>query len=469
MDSMNIVVTTIQWVRLAATVLCLLCLGAIVAGCTALPLKSQQTWRSMVNHEYPSEEVTSAAFEAALDKYTESRTHPAHDCLLLQNGEEAYPEMLRLIAEAKTSISFETYIIENDTVTDRFFAELKNAARRGVRVRVLVDAAGYHRGLIAHLNELSIQGVEARVFNPFFFSWTIIRGNNRDHRKILVVDGCHAILGGINVSDIQCGNGITGWRDTALRISGPGALEAERVFNETWKQGGRGWFGKNLPIAFLNPVKAILDAPFVRDELAPACVSCPAGPEGGAVMPEGGATVRVVASSPDTRSSQTYDLYILGVLGAREKIDVTCAYFVPPLGLRRALLKAAERGVRVRLLLPGVTDVKLVREMGMRFYGQLLEAGVEIYEWPYPILHAKTMAVDGKWLIVGSANMDSRSYFLNYEACLVLTDDATAAEAHEQFERDILNAHEMTLEKWKARSVAQRSLEKLLIPLAGQY
>ncbi len=463
--------------------------------------------------------------------------------------------MLRLIREARHTIVFETYIIENDETTETFFQALKDAAGRGVRVRVLVDAAGFHRGFIARLDELTVHGVEARVFNPFLLSWTILRGNNRDHRKILVADGRHAILGGINLSDIQDGDGFTGWRDTALRISGPGALDAERVFMETWSQGGRGWVGKNLPIASLNPMKNALEEPLVPDDSWPGDRAAddavddagddagederagaddvvadgdfsgnssnpnstvnPASGDGGfhadaeahadgsagagravglsgtaavdvgaernADGESGGggaeraatggsrAMVRVVSSAPDRGNSPTYDLAILGILGARERLDIASAYFVPPYNLRRAILTAARRGVRVRLLVPGVTDVRLVREMGMRFYGELLEAGVRIYEWQTPILHAKTMVADGKWLVVGSANMDSRSYFLNYESCLALSDPVTATEAHEDFDRDVEAAVELTMEKWRQRGLRQKTLEKVLIPIAGQY
>lgn len=454
--------------RPTLTVLVAVCLATAAAGCTAFPLKTQQVWRSAVAYDYPSEPVGSPEFEAALDAFTESAARPVFDCQLLQNGDEAYPVMLGLIAAAEETISFETYIIEKDRITDAFFTALKDAAARGVKVRVLVDAAGFHRGTIAQLDELSDHGVEARVFNPFFLSWTLVRGNNRNHRKILAVDGRHAVIGGINVSDIQTGDGIAGWRDTALWISGPAAADAERAFAQTWRQGGRGWVGKHLPIAFLNPLKDAIEAPFLKDE---------AGESGGCLEEALGcgeaagevASVRVVASVPDAANSTTYDLAILGVLGARERIDIACAYFVPPLGLRRALLAAAERGVRIRLLLPGVTDVKLVREMGLRFYGMLLKAGVEIYEWPYPILHAKTMAVDGRWLVVGSANMDSRSYFLNYEASLALSDTATARQAHEQFDKDLERAEKVTLDTWRARGAGQRLLEWLLVPMAGQY
>ncbi len=452
--------------------LCLtLCAALGGAGCTALPMRSQQIWRSATDHGYPSAPVGSPEFEAALDRYTESAALPASAPRLLQNGDEAYPEMLRLINGAERTIALETYIIENDETTDTFFAALKAAAARGVRVRVLADAAGYGRGLIAQLGELTAAGIDARVFNPFFLSWTIVRGNNRDHRKILAVDGEHAVLGGINLSDEQAGDGVAGWRDTALRVSGPAAVEAERVFNETWLQGGRGWFGKNLPLPVLNPVKQAIDIPLAQlVGLEEGLV--PPGPEAGVsarTPAEAAPTVRVVSCSPDRRNSPVHDLHVIGILGARESIDIACAYFVPPLNVRRALHAAAARGVRIRLLLPEVTDVRFVREMGMRFYGQLLEAGMEIYEWPHPILHSKTMAVDDRWMVVGSANMDSRSYFLNYESVLALSDPRTARGARAQFERDLAKAVPLTMEKWRARGLKQKILEKALIPLAGQY
>lgn len=465
------------WKR-TGRVACLACLVLaipVLAGCTTFPTRSQQVWRSFVDYPYPSEEAGTPAFEAALDSMTGSRARPGHSARLLQNGDEAYPAMLELIGSAKSRITLETYIVDKDATTDRFFTALKDAAARGVEVRVLVDAAGFRRGMVAQLDELSRHGIQARVFNPFLFSWTVVRGNNRDHRKILVVDGCHAILGGINISDAQAGDGVSGWRDTSLLVSGPAALDAERIFAETWEQGGRGFFGKTLPLTILNPPKRLIDEPFIQllDGASGQARFIPE-PCAGETASEfdyhcSAATARVVASSPDRRNSATYDLAIVGINGARERLDMSYAYFVPPLSVRRAILRAAERGVRVRLLLPGVTDVRWVREIGMKFYGELLRAGVEIYEWPHEILHAKTMAVDGKWLVVGSANMDGRSYFLNYEANLAVTSAALAEEAHRRFAEDLRLARPLTLEEWEKRGARQRLREVLLTPLAGQY
>jgi len=181
------------------------------------------------------------------------------------------------------------------------------------------------------------------------------------------------------------------------------------------------------------------------------------------------ASVRVVASRPDSWNSPTYDLAILGLYAARSNVDVTSAYFVPPLGLERALVAAARRGVKVRLLLPGPTDVRWVRELGLRVQGRLLRAGVEIYEWPHPILHGKVMAVDGVWSVVGSANFDSRSFFLDYEACLAMDDPAVAQRLHRDFEADLLHARRYGLEDWKRRGARQKWREIWLRPLAGQF
>lgn len=434
----------------------------------------------MIDYKYPSQPVGTDAFEQTLDRYTHSCASPGNTAVLLQNGDAAYPVMLELIRSAKHRISFETYIVEDDETTNTFFAALRDAAARGVEVRVLVDAAGFKRGTIAQLNDLSNHGIQARIFNPLLFSWTIFRFNNRDHRKILVADATHAVLGGINLSNDQTGDGISGWRDTSILVSGPAALDAEYVFAETWEQGGRGFVGKNLPIASLNPIKHIIDAPFMdfkqhflnQPLFVPTLCDDPVSiaeiiDKSGQVHTD--VTARIVASAPDRASSSTYDLSLLGIHGARERIDVACAYFVPHRALRLALVEAAQRGVRIRLLLPGVTDITGVREIGMKSYGELLEVGVEIYEWPYEILHTKTMAVDGKWLVVGSANMDGRSYFLNYEASVVASDSGLAEEAHDQFESDLEHAARLTLEEWENRTAKQQALEVLLTPAAGQF
>lgn len=458
-----------------------LCLGAAVlaTGCAALSLRARQVLRTAGDCQFPSLPVGSQPFEAALDAATATIARSDTAAKLLQNGDETYPVMLQLIASAQKRISLETYIVGKDDITDRFFQALRDAARRGVEVRLVADAAGFHRGRIADLGDMAAPHLQARIFNPLFLSWTIIRGNNRNHRKILVVDGHYAVMGGINLSQTQEGDGISGWRDSALLVAGPVAVDAERIFAETWEQAGRGWLGKTLPLSSLNPIKRLIDAPLLqfresvldRPLFSPPPYEPPENPD---VFPADfydthAASVRAIGSSPEAWASLTHDATVLGIQGARERIDAAYAYFVPPREARLALLAAARRGVAVRLLLPGVTDVRWVREIGMRFYGELLEAGVEIYEWPHPILHAKTLAVDGQWLAVGSANMDGRSYFLNYEALFAASDGKLAEAAHRQFEKDLTEARRLTLAAWRQRGFRQRLLETVLIPVAGQY
>ncbi|MDR1612812.1 MAG: phosphatidylserine/phosphatidylglycerophosphate/cardiolipin synthase family protein [Planctomycetota bacterium] len=459
----------------AALTLCI----AFSAGCTAFPVRGRRFFRAADECRQRSEPVGSREFEAALDRATGTAARPDTPAKLLQNGDEAYPVMLELIASARGRISMETYIVGRDEITDRFFQALKDAAKRGVEVRLLVDAAGYDRGIVADPREMAAPNLEARVFNPFLASWTVVRANNRDHRKILVVDGHYAVMGGINLSDAQRGDGISGWRDTALLAAGPVAIDAERIFAETWEQAGRGWLGKTLPLTILNPLKKAVDKPLLRlrgkilgrHPFIPPAYAAPENPDpfGRDFYDTHAADIRAVGSSPEARSPKILDLVVTAMLGARDRIDVACAYFVPPREVRRALIAAAERGVRVRLLLPAAADVKFVREIGVRLYGELLAAGVEIYEWPHYILHAKTMAVDGRWLAVGSANLDGRSHFLNYEAVFAARDAVLAEAAHRQFERDVAAARRLTLEEWRRRGFGQRLLETLLTPLAGQF
>lgn len=470
--------------RAVARFLLLLLLPALAlpaAGCTLFPIRGRQVLRALRHDQteaaFPA--VGTAEFEAALDaRLSAAPAHPESRAKLLQNGDEAYPVMLKLISEARERISLEMYIVDEEPITDEFFEALKAAAARGVHVRLMVDAAGYQRHLIARTGELDVPNLEARIFNPFFLSWTLLRANNRDHRKILVVDGRYAVMGGINISKEQLGDGVTGWRDTALLVEGDAAGDAERIFAETWEQGGRGWLGKTLPVPLLNPIKKAVDAPFqlLGEEVfgMPAPFRPEDDPERPAIFPEdfydtARASVRAIGSSPEDWASATHDVAVAGILGARERVDAAYAYFVPPREVLAALLAAAERGVKVRLLLPGVTDVRFVREIGMKQYGKLLEAGVEIHEWPHPILHSKTMAVDGKWLLAGSANMDSRSYFLNYEAVFAVTDADLAEAAHRQFEADLRESAPLTLEQWQNRGLKQRLLEIFLTPVAGQF
>ncbi|MBN2712789.1 MAG: hypothetical protein JXR97_10225 [Planctomycetes bacterium] len=409
----------------------------------------------------------SESFYLKMNDITDSALIEGNRCRLLTNGEQAFPEMLKAIDGAKTRVYCETYILRLDKTGKQFVAALERAAARGLEVRLIFDAFG-SRGLEpTDLKGLIDAGGMIRVFNPRD-TWTVVRINNRDHRKILVVDGRQAFLGGLNLADEYGGNGVTKgfWRDTALHVTGPVALEAETVFVQSWNQGGRDYLGKDLPIVGVSQMKKAIDEPLMKLMGKEAPFD---GNGGDVVKPlDGGVKARVVWSAPDRIASRILDMYLLAINSAKERIYITNGYFVPPLILSRALIEAARRGVDVRLILQGETDEPTVRTVSIGYYGKFLEEGVHIYEWQPSLLHAKTMVVDGKWLTVGSANLDGRALFLNYEANLAVSDKQTCKQMEEQFMLDLKSCREVSLEYWEKRSMKQKASEVLLIPIEGQ-
>jgi cardiolipin synthase len=383
---------------------------------------------------------------------------------LLTNGDETFPAMLAAIDNAKKCISLDMYKIRMDRVGTQFYRALIRAAQRGVRVRFIYDAYGSRKVTYNDFSELIDAGGEVCVFNPVLWL-TFLRVNNRNHQKILVVDGHIAFLGGLNLAEEYDGDGKNGWRDTAIMIEGPAARDAERIFNESWLQGGIGFIGKDLPVVGINHLKQPFDSPLVRllDLEGELCLPDRYPAIGGTSQ------VRIVSSDPHSLSSTIVDQYLLAINAARTRVDITCAYFVPPLVLRRALVHAAKRGVRVRLILSGVTDFAPVRTVSGGYYGRLLKNGVEIYEWGASVLHAKTMVVDGVWSSIGSANFDGRALFLSYEANAAAIDRPLAVALQEQFERDLQHCQRITLQEWQKRPFTRRVFEILLSPFAGQF
>jgi cardiolipin synthase len=448
--------------RARLPVLALLLAG--LCGCTWFSPRPRNIFRTVFRVSPSASRPGAADFRAVMDKVTATAATSSNRVRLLTNGEEAFPAMLAAIEAARERISCEIYIIRLDAVGRRFRRALTAAARRGVTVRFLYDAIGSRGVEPQDFAELRAAGGEVRAFNPLH-GWTVLRLNNRNHRKILVVDGRLAVMGGLNFAEEYDGDGVDGWRDTALLVEGPAALAAERIFARSWLQGGTGFLGRDLPVVGLSPVKRTLEAPFARlfGAEAPLRVA-------GRVPPErtGTARVRAVWSAPDRTASTILDMYVLAINSARRRVWITNGYFVPPILLSRALVGAARRGVDVRLLLQGPTDEPTVRAASLRHYGRLLEEGVRIWEWPHPILHAKTMVVDDVWATVGSANLDGRALYLNYEANFAVESAALAAALARQFSADLAAAREVTLADWARRPPGQRAKEVLLL-LENQF
>lgn len=433
-------------------------------GCTLFTPRPKNVLRTVLHTAPRADSVQATTFARSMDRVTSTKATGDNRVQLLTNGYETFPAMLAAIDSAKHCISLDMYKIRMDRVGTLFYRALIKAAQRGVRVRFIYDAYGSRKVTYSDFSELIDAGGKVCVFNPVLWL-TFLRVNNRNHQKILVVDGRIAFLGGLNLAEEYDGDGKNGWRDTAIMIEGPAALDAERIFNEAWLQGGMGFIGKDLPVVGINHLKRAVDSPIVRllDLDAEACLPDQYPATGGT------AQVRIVSSDPHSLSSTIVDQYLLAINSARAHIDITCAYFFPPLVLRRALVNAAERGVRVRLILPGVTDVPLVRAVSVGYYGRLLKHGVEIYEWDASVLHAKTMVVDGVWSTIGSANLDGRALFLSYEANASAVDRPLAVALQEQFERDLQRCRRVTLQEWQKRPLTERIIAILLSSFAGQF
>ena len=431
--------------------------------CTFISTRPKNLFCTVFHVSPRAEAVRTEGFSRMMDRITGTKAIFGNRVWLFNNGQEAFPQMLAAIENAKKRISMEVYIIRMDEVGKRFIKALAEAARRGVRVRFLYDAFGSRTIYPGDLMPLRVAGVEVRVFNPIM-NWTLLRVNNRDHRKILVVDGRIAFLGGLNLAKDYDGDGINGWRDTAIMVEGPAALAAEQVFEESWLQGGIGFMGKDLPLAGLYHLKRAIDEMLMQLPDRTETFYQMNLPDANR-----GARVRIVFSSPNQLTSPVLEMYLLAINSAQRLICITNGYFIPPLILRRALIDAAKRGVRVRLILQGPTDVPTARAIILGYYGTLLKNGVEIYEWTRSVLHAKTMVVDGVWVTVGSTNLDFRGFFLNYEANVAVVDPEFAAAMERQFEKDLEYCRRVTLEEWKNRPLKQKVMEVLLKPFAGQF
>lgn len=347
---------------------------------------------------------------------------------MLENGDAIFPAMLDAIDKAQRRISFESFIYAGGDIADRFTSALMNAARRGVRVRLIFDSIGSMDMPHATTTQLTAAGVHIVWFNPLV-SWSIQEVNYRTHRKVLVVDGAVAFTGGVGVADHWRGNARSPaeWRDTQFRVTGPAVRAIEASFYENWLESG----GREAPT---------LDMP--QPPRATAARSL------------------VVWSNPMSGVSNVKLLYLISIAGARHSIDIQSPYFVLDSSTLDALTVARQRGVRVRILTDGdKTDTRSVKAASRSAYDDLLAARYEIYEYQPTMMHVKAVVVDRRWSLIGSANFDNRSFELNDEITIAV-DDTTLAEALTgAFERDLTPSHRLTLDEWRQRSLFQRAFE----------
>ena len=359
---------------------------------------------------------------------------------LLQDGPATYRAMFAAIATARDHINLETYILEDDDVGRRFADALIERQRAGVQVNLIHDGVGTLHTAKAFFERLQASGIKLLEYNPVNpltarAGWDV---NQRDHRKLLVVDGRVALLGGINISSVYSGGSTSRespqrpgrslpWRDTDLQVEGPVVADFQRLFMQTWqRQHG-----------------APLDPRNYFPKLEPG----------------GGEVVRAIGGSPDEPYSQIYATLISAIDSAATEVLLTNAYFAPDPQLLARLKAAAARGVNVTLLLPSKTDSSLILWAGRSYYTELLEGGVRIFERQDALLHSKTALIDGVWSTVGSTNLDWRSFLHNQELNAVVLGADFGAQMRAMFDADKAASEPVTLAQWQRRPLGMRLKE----------
>jgi cardiolipin synthase A/B len=375
---------------------------------------------------------------AVMESVTESPLTKGNKVALLADGEATYAAMFEAIGNARAHINLETFILEDDEIGRKFTDLLLLKQAEGVQVNIIYDSAGSlgtPESFFKRLRDGGIQVVEFNPINPLKThgeSFPI----HTDHRKILIIDGKVAILGGINISSVYSSS-LSGrekvkgeplpWRDTDIQIEGPAVTEAQKLFLETWlKQKG----------------PELDESKYLPDQ-----------------REYGNALVRVVGSSPGQDNRITFIVYVSAITFAEHSIHLTNAYFIPDDQIMDAFIDAARRGVDVKIILPSTSDSSWALNAARYNYSELLKAGVKIYERRNALLHAKTAIIDDIWSTVGSTNLDYWSLLSNDEVNAVVLSSEFAVEMEKMFAGDLAESDEIQWDKWKKRSLSQKIKE----------
>ncbi|MDX2261439.1 MAG: phospholipase D-like domain-containing protein [Gemmatimonadales bacterium] len=356
----------------------------------------------------------------------------------LHNGDAIFPAMLEAIAGARETITFETFIYWTGDIGTRFAAALAERARAGVAVHVTIDWVGSMEMDPVLLRQMEEATVRLHRYRPLHW-YNLGRLNNRTHRKLLVIDGRLGFTGGVGIADCWAGNAESPehWRDSHYRVEGPVVAQLQAAYTDNWIK---------MTGAVLSGAKYFPKLDAVGDAQAQMFLASPAG---------GGESMHL--------------MYLLTIAAAERTIDLAASYFVPDHLLVRAFIEARQRGVRIRLLVPGPhIDSAAVRVASKREWGPLLEAGVEVFEYQPTMLHTKLFVIDGLMVSVGSTNADLRSFRLNDEASLNVYDEDFAGEMTRVFEGDLQFGTPYTLARWQQRSWRERVSELVLLPFKSQ-
>ncbi|UOF16354.1 phospholipase D-like domain-containing protein [Lysobacter capsici] len=413
------------------TALLTLAVVIVVANVTGPEKKVQQ----LVQHRF---DVTDPQFRREMGVMLGPPVLTGNRVRHLRNGEEIFPAMIAAIAAARRSIAFETYIYWSGEVGQRFSDALSERARAGVPVHVTLDWVGSSKMDARLIDGMKQAGVQVERYRPLRW-YNLDRINHRTHRKLLVIDGATAFTGGVGIADQWQGHAQDPghWRDSHFLIEGPAAAQMQAAFGDNWvKMTGR-----------------VLHGPSYYPALSR----------------HGDMDAQVFLSSPSGGSESMHLMYLMSIAAASRSIDLAAAYFVPDELTQRALLEARERGVRVRILVPGEhIDSDAVRLASKAQWGPLLRQGVELYEYRPTMMHVKLLIVDRHLVSVGSTNFDSRSFQLNDEASLNVYESGFADEMTRVFEDDLSQAKPYTYQAWTNRPWTEKAMERFVLPIKSQ-
>jgi len=346
---------------------------------------------------------------------------------LLAKDEGAFERIETAIRAAKRFIWAEYYLISDDDTGHRFLEALATKAAEGIDVRLLYDAVGSMHLDARRLAAIVAAGGRIAAFlpvNPLRRRWTVLL---RNHRKMIMIDGELGFAGGMNIGDQYSGRsrrrGAQYFRDSHLGLRGPVVTDLTQVFCEDW------WFATEELLGLPPP------PPFIE---------------------RGSSVIALVPSGPDQEHNASGMVYFAGIASARERCYLTSPYFIPDEAVTRALVSAAMRGVDVRVLVPERCDVRVAGAAARSYYPALVRSGVRIFEYRASMLHTKTMVVDGTWSIAGSANVDMRSFGLNFELGALIVDPSFASGLERRFLRELADSTEMTADHLAARSFPRR-------------
>lgn len=381
--------------------------------------------RESLNHLYP-QETTVIRIAGHASRYLPTQNNSIE---ILDDPNIALIRMREAIDSASKFVHLEYYIIHSDEVTDQLFESLERALDRGVQVRILYDSLGSLFLKKLTFQKLVNKGAKVAGFHPFSLLSLRFNLNFRNHRKILLVDDDIAFTGGTNIGKEYLGSlSPTQWLDYTVRVQGPVARQLQDVFSGDWTF----TTGEDVAVS-TEPVQ----------------------------KNGGEAVIQVLESGPDTEFKSIYQSIFMAINQAQEEILFTTPYFIPDLAIYTALQVAALRGVRVKIILPQKNDSPMVQRASRSFYDDLLSVGVEIYEYVPRVLHAKLMMVDGRMTFLGSANMDIRSFRLNFELNLLIFGQKTTFQAREFFMKDLSLSQKIDLKTHRARPIRTRLAENV--------